>query len=105
MAKFFEQNANGGLALKVYRADRYMLMAFDLAQDKTKNLAGFEITLTPPGGRPYILKNRLNFSQPITTDTTPEEREKIRTPSDKAPFQKFRWTYYAAAPRKGKYKV
>jgi hypothetical protein len=65
------------------------MLAFDLDQQLTSGLAGFAIKCTPPSGNPYYIPNRLSFSTPITTKTTPEQRK--WTPSSQAPIQKFRW--------------
>jgi len=85
---------NGGLTLKVYRGDRSILMAFNLDEPQTPNLAGFAIKVTDPNGKSDFLKNRLSFTRPITSETTMGQRENIRTPSNEAPFQKFRWAWF-----------
>lgn len=82
-------SSQDGLAVKAYRADGSLLLAFDLDPSLTANLAGFAIQCTPPSGDPYFIPNRLSFSSAFTSQTTPEQR--IWTPSDQAPFQKFRW--------------
>ena len=83
-------NAPGdGLSVTAYRGDGAVLLAFNLQQELTRDLAGFAILRTPPQGRPFFLKNRLSFEDPITRASRPGQRK--RTPSDQAPFQKFRW--------------
>jgi hypothetical protein len=66
------------------------MLAFDLPEEQSGDLAGFAIERTPPSGEPEMLLNRLSFEQSITADTTPEQR--VWTPTDQAPIQKFRWT-------------
>ncbi len=82
-------NSQDGLTVKAYRADGAFLIAFDLDPGLTSNLAGFAIQCTPPSGAPYFIPNRLSFNSGYTSQTTPGQR--IWTPSDQAPFQKFRW--------------
>ena len=103
MAAHIAQNPQNDLALKVYRGDRSLLIAYDLDQSLTDKLAGFAIKVTPPNGQGRYLKNRLSFAQPITAQTTPAQRETLRTTSDHAPFQKFRWTYFPPAIQKGRH--
>jgi phosphatidylserine/phosphatidylglycerophosphate/cardiolipin synthase-like enzyme len=78
-----------GLSVKAYRGDGAVLLAFDLSETLTAELAGFAIKCTPPNGQPFYIPNRLSFTTAVTTQTTPEQR--VWTPSDQAPFQKYRW--------------
>jgi phosphatidylserine/phosphatidylglycerophosphate/cardiolipin synthase-like enzyme len=78
-----------GLTVKAYRGDGAALLAFDLSETLTAGLAGFAIRCTPPNGQPTYIPNRLNFTAAVTTQTTPEQR--AWSPSDQAPFQKYRW--------------
>ncbi len=96
---------NGGLTLKVYRGDRSILIAFNLDEQQTRNLAGFAIKVTDPDGKSEFLKNRLSFTRPITSETTMRQRENIRTPSNEAPFQKFRWVWFPPVVRPGSYTI
>ena len=93
--------AQNGLSLKAYCGDGMVLLAFDLDQHLTPNLAGFAIQCTSPDGSATYLPNRLNFANAITSETTPEER--TWTPSNLAPFQKFRWIDVPANLRPGTY--
>lgn len=79
----------GGLTVKVYRGDGSAMLAFNLDKGKTKNLAGFAVKRTAPGGKSIYLPNRLGFSSCVTSETKTEEMG--GHPSDEAPFQKFRW--------------
>jgi hypothetical protein len=90
-----------GLTVCAHRGDGSVLLAFDLAGQPQDNLAGFAVHCTPPQGRPYFLRNRLNFSQGLTSDTTPAQRR--WTSSDEAPFQKFRWVDFLASIQEGDY--
>jgi hypothetical protein len=93
--------AQNGLTLKAYRGDGGVLVAFDLDQHLTSNLAGFALQCTPPNGPAAYLLNRLSFDIPITAATTPQERQ--WTPSNLAPFQKFRWMHFPADLAPGTY--
>ena len=79
----------GDLTLVAHRGDRAVLLAMDLPEAATNRLAGFALFRKPPGGTSRPLYNRLDFTTPIVAGTTPQERR--WHPSDKAPFQKFRW--------------
>ncbi|MGA2440149.1 MAG: phospholipase D-like domain-containing protein [Tepidisphaeraceae bacterium] len=80
-----------GLTLKIHGGDRSSLLAFDLdaGQPDLKRLAGFSVKVTGPDGHARTLLNRLDFASGYTAATTSKDRE--WTPSDEAPFQKFRW--------------
>jgi hypothetical protein len=81
--------SESGLTVNAYLADGAVLLAFNLDQQLTNNLAGFAVKVIPPTGSPSYIFNRLNFSSNMTSQTTPEQRE--WTPSNLAPIQKFRW--------------
>jgi phosphatidylserine/phosphatidylglycerophosphate/cardiolipin synthase-like enzyme len=81
-----------GLTLKAYRGDGAALLAFDVDEHLKDDLAGFAVECDPPDAGSYMLKNRLNFSQRVTTDTTPGQRR--WTDTDKAPLQTFRWVHF-----------
>jgi phospholipase D-like protein len=81
-----------GLTLKAYRGDGAAMLAFDVDEHLKDDLAGFAVECDPPGGGSYMLKNRLNFTQRVTTATTPSERR--WTDTDKAPLQTFRWVHF-----------
>jgi hypothetical protein len=102
MSEFFASSANDGLELRAYRGEGSALLAMDLPEAGAQDLAGFAIECTPPGRRPFYLLNRLSFSQEMTAGTTPEERK--WTPSDRAPFQKYRWTHFPVPLLDGDYR-
>lgn len=93
------RNPNSGLSMKPYQGDHSVLLAFNLDQPPAPDFAGFAIKVTHPDGTSEILKNRLSFTKPITSATTMAQREQIRTTSDKAPFQKFRWEWFPPKSR------
>src|SRR5690348_5395287 len=84
---------NAGLRVAVYPGDQKILLAMSLTDDKVndrdKNLAGFAIWRRYAGKAEEILSNRIGFDVGVSKSTTAEDRK--WTPSDQAPFQKFRW--------------
>jgi phosphatidylserine/phosphatidylglycerophosphate/cardiolipin synthase-like enzyme len=81
-----------GLTAKAYRGDGQVLLAFDVDPELKDQLAGFAVECQPPGGSPYMLKNRLSFGKKVTADTTPAQRR--WTDTDRAPLQTFRWVHF-----------
>jgi len=76
--------SNNGVSARVYQGDAMSLLAFDLDESLLKpGFVGFSIECKPPRGSSYFLLNLLNF----------EGKSDVFTPSDKAPFQKFRWLH------------
>lgn len=67
------------LTVKTYRGDRCVLFAMDLPESACEGLAGFAIARGPDAANLTYIKNRLDF------------RLTRETPSNEAPFQKFRW--------------
>jgi phosphatidylserine/phosphatidylglycerophosphate/cardiolipin synthase-like enzyme len=82
-------NTQDGLSVKAYRGDGAVMLAFNLDDKLTPDLAGFAIKCTPPDGPSFYVPNRLNFTTALTGQTTPDQR--AWTPSNLAPLQKFRW--------------
>ncbi len=103
-ASDFATASKDGLTLTVYPGDGALLLGYSLDEVvlRNKSLAGFSIQCVPPVGRPYYIPNRLNFSQAMTSDTTPDQR--VWTTSDKAPFQKFHWVHFPADVHVGTYR-
>lgn len=97
----FIKASHGGLKMLAYPGDDAVLLAFDLDAEPGADFAGFAIKCTPPQGRPYYLYNRLNLTKAITAATTPTQRE--FTPSNDAPFQKFRWIHVPKEVEAGDY--
>ena len=83
--------STSGLTVSAHPGDGAVLLGFSLDPTflKTVKLAGFAITRTPPNGPPVLLSNRLSFTTPVTSATTPAQRQ--WSPSDQAPFQRFHW--------------
>lgn len=104
-----DHTSNDGLTVSAYAGDGDVLLAFSLddALLKQNDLAGFSIQLTPPNGQSTFLSNRLNFTQPVTSGTTPQQQQKAWTSSQNAPFQKFHWVHFPqdVVPGDYKYKV
>jgi phosphatidylserine/phosphatidylglycerophosphate/cardiolipin synthase-like enzyme len=95
--------SSNALALTGYVGDGAVLLAFSLDPNELKanELAGFSIQCTPPAGPPFFLENRLNFSNPVTSSTTPQQAP--FTSSQNAPFQKFHWVFFPADILPGNY--
>ena len=89
--------------LRAYPGVGSVLLAFDVPAALADDLAGFAIQATQPGRAPTLLTNRLTFDEPITTDTSPAERQQISTDTEKAPLQKFHWTHFPSAVVPGDY--
>src|SRR5215831_18584195 len=90
----FTRVSNKGLTVTAYPGDGDVLLAFSLdpALLKQNDLAGFAIQYTPPGGQPQYVPNRLNFAQPVTARTEPQNHP--WTSSQDAPIQKFHWVHF-----------
>src|SRR5258706_5807000 len=88
------QAAGQGISITAHLGDGMVLLAFDLDSKLTTNLAGFAVRRVPPSGQAEYLLNRLSFTTKVTAATTPAQRK--WTPSDQAPFQKFRWIDFPA---------
>lgn len=95
--------SQGGLTVSGIHADGAVMLSFDLDQALTPGLAGFAIQCTPPAGAgsPYYLSNRITFTNPVTNQTGAGQLP--ITPSNQAPFQKFRWVYFPRATTDGLY--
>jgi hypothetical protein len=94
LSKLFKST---GLAVTAYDGDGAVLLAFDIDEEKTKNLAGFAVKVVTPNKGPYSsneywLKNRLSFKRELSRETefTPEMWED----SNKAPFQTLHWVHF-----------
>lgn len=106
VGEFFKDE---GLAVTAYDGDGVILLAFDIDEDKTQNLAGFAVKVVTPDKGPYKsneywLKNRLSFNRGLSKETvlTPDKW----TDSNKAPFQTFHWVHFpGAGPGKYTYTV
>ncbi len=90
-----------GLTLYAYPGDANILLAWDLDEHQTVNLAGFAIECKPPKGPAYVVTNRLSFKTNFTSDTTAAQR--VWTPSTEAPVQRFSWLDYLKSDDPGDY--
>jgi len=72
-----------------------------LDESLTKKLAGFAVKRTDPSGKSDWLLNRLSFTTAFDKNTTAKDR--VWTPSNKAPFQKFYWVDFGPEVQKGTY--
>jgi len=97
----FVQSSQGGLTATAYPSGGSVLLSFNLDGQPGDDFAGFAVKCTPPRSRPYYLVNRLSFETPITSATKPAQRR--WTPSNLAPFQKFRWVEFPAVIEPGDY--
>ncbi|MEO8502380.1 MAG: phospholipase D-like domain-containing protein [Acidobacteriota bacterium] len=93
---------NDGLTAKVYRGDGCFLLAFNLEDGRTADLAGFAVRRKTPGKAWAPLFNRLSFTDEFTASTTAAERR--FTPTDKAPLQKFWWVDFPPDLKPGAYR-
>jgi hypothetical protein len=100
-----DRASNNGLTVAAYAGDGDVLLAFSLDDSvlKQNDLAGFSIQLTEPNGQPQFLMNRLNFTQAVTSQTTPQQQQNQWTTSQNAPFQKFHWVHFPADVVPGDY--
>src|SRR2546428_603211 len=97
----FVHASQDGVTLAAHRGMGKALLGFDLEERLTDGLAGFAVSRRSPDGRIVPRLNRLNFGHGITATTTPGQR--VWTPSDQAPFQKFRWIDAPAEVQTGQY--
>src|SRR2546423_5851376 len=95
--------ANEGLTLRAYQGDAAALLAFDNDESQREDLAGFALEYTTPEGDTHQVGNRLNFSDPVVAETTPEERRAIWTDTREAPLQKFQWVHYPPEVSSGEF--
>lgn len=83
-------NGNNGFTVRLYQGDAKTLLAFNLAKNKIKQLAGFTIRCTPGNKPSFYLFNNLHFADPaghVQNATEPADS------SINAPFQTFRWVH------------
>ena len=79
-------STRAGLSARVYAGDNCYLLAWDLAPNQAKGLAGFRITRGHQSGGSVVLPNQLRFksdAQPSASLSTPT--------TDQHPIQSFHW--------------
>ena len=86
------------LTVKAHKGDAKTLLAFDLPEDETTQLAGFTIQVQPGSGQPYYLWNELQFKKP--SDHAQVDGEPPYS-SVNAPFHKFRWLHVPGVAHQG----
>ena len=86
--------SKNGLKVRAYKGDAMTMLCFDLAEAKTKDCVGFSIQCVTPANKAFFLFNRLSFDEPLTNNNANAAKlAEVSTPSNKAPFQKFRWLH------------
>ena len=89
-----KMESKNGLKVRAYKGDAMTMLCFDLAEAKTKNCVGFSIQCVTPANKAFFLFNRLSFDEPLTDNNANAAKlAEVSTPSNKAPFQKFRWLH------------
>lgn len=94
------------LTVSAHVGDAKTLLAWNLPQERSENLAGFSIECQPPGKPSAFLPNRLRFEHPEQHAQVAAEPPNS---SANAPFHKFRWLHVpdtddqGAAPAMGSY--
>jgi PLD-like domain len=96
-------SSSDGLTVAAYRGDGCVMLAFNFDQKPPVDFQGFAIQCTRPDGKVTVLRNRINFADPVTATTDPLERNKLTTDTDVAPIQKFHWIDFSSSHDPGKY--
>src|SRR5262245_40866759 len=90
--------SKSGLTVKAHRGDGKTLLAFNLPQAQTKNLAGFTIEVKAGTLPPFFLQNQLRFEDP----TKHAQDSKLPANSSfNAPIHKFRWLHVPGSLQQG----
>jgi hypothetical protein len=97
------KTSTDGLTFAIHRGEGAALLAFDVEPGLEEDLAGFAVRYRSPEGDEFPIYNRLTFSDPVTAETTPAERQAISTPTDQAPLQKFHWVHFPQRVPPGKF--
>jgi hypothetical protein len=94
--------SKGPLTVRAHRGDAKTLLAFNLTQAGTKNLAGFTIRCMAPGQGPFYLFNDLQFEKPANHAQVATEPANS---SVNAPIHKFRWLHVPGSAHQGTHPV
>ncbi|MCO5950619.1 hypothetical protein [Mucilaginibacter flavidus] len=78
------------LNVKIFRGDAKVMIACNLDEADTKNLAGFTFYCEPGNNTPYYLFNELQFEAPSLHTQVAQEPARSTLNS---PIQKFRWLH------------
>lgn len=87
-----------GFSVKAYQGDCKTLLAFDLTQPQSKNLAGFTLQCRPGTGDAYYLYNFLRFADP---SKHVQDAAQSSNSSLNAPIHKFRWVHVPGSVHQG----
>ena len=91
-------NHNDVLSVTAYPGDAKTLLAFDMVEAATKDLAGFSIECRPGDRQAYYLLNNLAFEDPsVHAQVQGEPAES----SVNAPFHRFRWLHVLGQNHQG----
>jgi hypothetical protein len=100
-----QKKEKDGFSFARYIGDGSVLLAFNLEENKTDNLAGFALRCKAPhtaiyATDEYWVQNKLNFERVLAA----KEKDKTKWGSNEAPFQTFPWVHFPnAGPGKYKY--
>ena len=95
--------SSGGLTVAAYRGDGSVMLAFDFDRRPAADFQGFAIEVSRPDGETTFLRNRINFSDSVTSATEPSARNALNTGTNVAPIQKFHWVDFSPSHDPGKY--
>jgi len=87
-------NSGNGLKVRAHKGDAMTLLAFDLAESKSKNFTGFTIRITPGTRAPYYMTNLLRYPAAILKKNNIKSADAGSTLF--APIQKYRWVHVPA---------
>src|SRR3954471_1279243 len=87
-----------GFSVKAYQGDAKTLLAFNLAKNKAKNLAGFTVMYSTGNTGPVYLPNQLRFEEP---SKHVQDAAQPPTSSLNAPLHKFRWIHVPGSLNQG----
>lgn len=77
--------SQNNIKLIAYRSIGMVLLAYDISENLTKNLAGFAIKRTLPNGKTEFLPKRISFEENYPKNTV--NQETIWFSSEDSPFQ------------------
>ena len=83
-----------GFSVRAFEGDAKTLLAFDMPQELSTNLAGFTIAVEPPGQPAYFIENNLRYATPGEHAQDPAQPANS---SVNAPLHKFRWVHVPGA--------
>jgi hypothetical protein len=86
------------LSVAAYAGDAKTLLAWDLPEERSKDLAGFTIECHAPQQAAFFLSNRLRFEHP---DQHAQDGSASANSSVNAPFHKFRWLHVPGGTAQG----